>query len=302
MDNYSSQGSVPGFPAPAARMGRWRASKLLVHQSWDLLKRDKELLLFPVMTIVLSLGALILGVGMLVLFFVSGGAESLRQADVSKVALDAGAYVLLFIIYFVLFFITTFMQVGMVTIAYARLQGQDLTFGNGISNAFGHIGKIFIWSLVASTVGVVLKIISDRSQLIGKIVASLLGAAWGILTFFIVPILVVENISIRESLKKSAAIIRRTWGEALIINIGLGLYFFLLALVGIAVFVASFFTANLVFILVALGLMILYFIFLALVSSVLGMIIRVVLYEYANSGKIAEGFTPELIRSAIKVK
>ena len=105
---------------------------------------------------------------------------------------------------------------------------------NGAANNFN---KIFIWSVISATVGVILRIIADKSKLIGKVVASLFGAAWNILTYFSLPSLVIGNTSIKDSFKESAAMIRKTWGETIIVNFGAGLFFALLAVLLTALFI-----------------------------------------------------------------
>ena len=90
-------------------------------------------------------------------------------------------------------------------------------------------GKVFIWSVISATVGIILSIISERSKLVGRIVSSLLGAAWGFLTFFALPAMVIKNISVTDSFKESTATIRRVWGETFIVTIGTGMFFGLIA-------------------------------------------------------------------------
>jgi hypothetical protein len=80
----------------------------------------------------------------------------------------------------------------------------------------------------------VLQFIADRSKLVGKIVASIFGAAWAILTYFSLPSLVIGQRTVKESFKESAALIRKTWGETIIVNFGVGFFFGILFFLGLA--------------------------------------------------------------------
>ena len=62
----------------------------------------------------------------------------------------------------------------------------------------------------------------------GQFVAGLLGMAWSITTYFVIPVLVVEKKNPFEAMKRSVGILRKTWGESLVANFGIGLIVFLL--------------------------------------------------------------------------
>ena len=207
-----------------------------------------------------------------------------------------------FLMYFLTTFITIFFEAAIIIIIRGRLNGQQLTFKDGLNGAFSKVGKIFAWSLFSATIGVILKMISDRSQILGKIVIMILGAAWGVLTFFIAPVLIVENFSIKESLKKSAETIKRVWGETVIVNVGVGLYFGLLFLAGFAVFILTLFSANKAIIIVGAVALFVYILALIVMSATLSVVFRMVLYEYANTGNVPQGFSPEVISMAFREK
>ncbi len=279
------------------KIGKFKASKLLVKESWNILKQDKEMVLFPVASVFVNLLSIII-VSVFFFFMISG--KFFGISDNTNRIIE---YLWIFIVYFISFFVTIFFQAGIVSIAHSRLNNQDASFVDGIRVAYSHIGKIALWSLLSATIGVVLNAISEKSKFLGKIVASLLGAAWNLASFFIVPVLILEDISIKESLNKSVAIIRKNWGETLIVNIGMSLYFIVLALAGILVFVvAAFFAKNSAIILGLLALLISYFVLLAIISSTLNVIFKVALYEYANTGVTPKGFSRSLIDMAFKNK
>ena len=284
--------------APEKKIGKFKASMIITKESWNLLKKDKEMMLFPIISSVVSFIAI--GIVAIVFFLVSLG------GDFENANPESSSYnvelVYVFAMYFLTFFITIFFQTGIIAIVHGRLNNQDLSFGDGMRKAFDKIGKIALWSLVAATVGVILKTISDRSKILGKIVIAILGAAWGILTFFIAPIIIIEDLSIKESLKKSASTIKSVWGETMIINIGVGFYFGMLFLAGIVIFIATLFTANAIIIITSAIVLFVYLVVLCVISSTLSVIFKVILYEYASSGKVPMGFSREVMDMAFKKK
>jgi hypothetical protein len=293
----NSPASSPVQQEPVKKIGRFKASRIIAKESWALLKKDKEIMLFPVLSAMTSL--ILIAIAGLVMFFLilSGNIKNLEQADQGNYALNV---VIVFVMYFLTAFITIFFETGIITVVKGRLSGQELTFMDGLNNSFKKAGKIAKWSFVAATVGLILKMISERSGILGRIVIAILGAAWSILTFFIAPILIVEDLSIKESLQKSASIIKKVWGETVIIDVGVGLFIGLLIFLGIFVFIATLFTMNATIIIISAILLFIYILILAVISSALSVIYRVVLYEYANTGVVPQGFSPEAISLAFK--
>ncbi len=278
-------------------MGKFAASKTIVRESWSILKQDKELLLFPVVSAVISLVA----TGALIFWYVTS--MSSVDLETAKESTSVAQFLFLLVYYVIIFFIANFFQTAMYVIISARFNGQDLGFGDGVKGAWENMGKIFLWSLISATVGVILRAIADRSEIFGRIVAALLGAAWNIMTYFSLLSLVIGNKSVKESFKESASIIRRTWGETLIVNVGVGFFFGVITLaVAFALFVLAFLIQDMI-VAIALGVIfVLYIACLSVVSSTLGAIFKFALYEYGRSGKIIAGFTPDVVANAFKKK
>ena len=98
---------------------------------------------------------------------------------------------------------------------------------DGLALARQHIGKIFVWALITATVGMILRAIQERSGIVGRIVIGIVGIAWSVLTFFVVPVLLYEPVGVGESIKRSASIFRQRWGEQFIGNATIGLAIFI---------------------------------------------------------------------------
>lgn len=283
-------------------MGKFKASKMIVAESWALLKRDKEIMWFPVLSSITSLIALII-MGAIYYFVVLSANLSGFQAGNHQALSTAGSYVSLIIYYFVMFFIVNFFQAGIYIIAHGRFNGNNLSFSDGINGALKNSGKIALWSLISATVGVVLRAIAERSKIIGKIVAAILGAAWNILTYFSLPSLVIGQRSVIDSFKESASVIRKTWGETIIVTFGVGFVFGLITFLGIIVGIVIIIIAPVASVMIGvLVLEIIFIVGISIISSSLGSIFKLALYEYASTGKIPQGFSAELIQNAIKTK
>jgi len=148
----------------------------------------------------------------------------------------------------------------------------------------------------------VLRMIEDRSSLIGRLVASLVGIAWTLATFFVVPVLAFENLGPIEALKRSAELFRRNWGEEVVGTFSFGLIFFLLAVPGVLLPVFGGALAGGTGVTVGASLMFIYFIFLAVVSASTHGIFLAALYRYATSGTVSPGFSPDTLSSAWQPK
>lgn len=287
------------MPSVPVTIGKFKASRMIVGESWKILKQDKELLWFPVFSAITSLLALI-AMGIL-FFFIAMGSDIYAFENAKEDLLNVMGYVIIFIYYLVMFFIANYYLAGIYIIAHGRFSGQDLSLKDGMAGANRNIGKIFIWSLISATIGVILQMIANRFKFVGRIVAAILGATWTVLTYFSLPSLVIGQRSVSESFKESAAIIRKTWGETIIVNFGVGLFF------GIIMFLGWVITLGIIalvpvfeVIILVLILFMIFIITITIISNTLSAIFKLALYEYALTGTVPQGFTPDLVRGAIK--
>lgn len=203
-------------------MGRIRNSWSLVMQSFAILRADKVLMLYPVLSALACVGA----TGIV---FAGGGIAAYPairvalQADTtwrpSPLFVIAGVFAFHLLNYFVMAFFNTAL-VGAATI---RLQGGSPTLHDGLALAWEREGIIVQWAVLATTVGTVLKLIERRAQLIGRLVAKFVGLAWTLASFFVAPILAFEELGPVDALKRSARIFRQTWGEEVVGGLSFGL-------------------------------------------------------------------------------
>lgn len=278
-------------------LGRsWHLTKL----SFEVIRQDKELLAFPALSGVFSLIYLVsLLFPTVIIDVVRDGGESF--------ALDALDYVILFAAYVGLAFITSFFNVCVVYTSKTRFEGGDATFLDSIGFAVSRLPRILAWSLVSATVGIALRLLynaAERAGVVGRIIigilASLLGAAWTILTLFVIPVMVYEDVGPVDAIKRSAATLRDTWGESLARHYGLGLieglFLFLGALVAVPGFmlVAQSGPGPIIAVASVLGA---YCLGVVLVFAVANGVFNTALYAYATSGKTPGELDGDLLGS-----
>ncbi|MBK8988094.1 MAG: hypothetical protein IPM39_18835 [Chloroflexi bacterium] len=278
-------------------MSRISSSWELVKASWGVLLADKELAIFPIISFFASM--IVVATFFLPMLF----------AGVFDAIFAGGAQVLGFVVgfafYIFLYFVTFFFNSALVGAAMIRLEGGDPTVGDGLRIAFQHIGAIFGYAVIAATVGMILKAISERAGFIGQIVIGVIGFVWNVATFLVVPVLVMEKVGPVDGVKRSAELLKKTWGEQIVGNFSIGLIFGLLIfgviLASVALVVATA-VAGLTWLAVGLALAgLLALIILGLISSSLNGIFTAAVYQYATTGE-SKYFEPEMIKNTFKLK
>jgi hypothetical protein len=277
------------------KISRFKASWLLLKESLRFLRADSELLLVPVIaTIIMVLLFAVLIIGLLVSGFVTTTPGDTWTTQ--GLIFIAGSYL---ITAFVVA-IATAMVAHTVSV---RTRGQNATIGQSLWVALRHLPALFMWSLLSATVGVVLRAISERSQWLGRIATSFLGAAWGVVTYFVVPAIIIDKKSALAALSRSGTVFKQMWGETLITNISLGLIFLALHAVAILLFLAAFFVSvqtetSVVFVISGIVYVVWLFAAIAL-QHVLNSIIVTLLYVYATADTPPENFNTTLLEAIV---
>ena len=188
-----------------------------------LLKKDKELILFPI------LAAIFVIIFVWIIFtFVGLDISALTAEDNQSEEMPV---IPLLILLFGANFIVVFFNSALVSAALDRLRGGDPNIRSGLSHASKHIHHIFIWSIIVTIMALIFAAIraSARNrgavgQIMTSIFASLLQAGWAMMTFFVVPIIVSENLSPFAAIKRSSGLFKQTWGNQVTANFGFGIF------------------------------------------------------------------------------
>src|SRR6185295_14099720 len=188
----------------------WR----LIKASTKVLNADGELLVLPILS---GIATLLIGGAMV------WQAMTIQTGADGEVVATPELYVWLFALYIVMYFVVIFFNTALVGAAIERLDGGDPTIRSGLALATRRIIPILGYAVVSATVGIVLRVIGERSGLIGRLVAGAVGIAWTVATFLVVPVLAAEGIGPLAAVDRSAALLKQTWGENLIGNSGINL-------------------------------------------------------------------------------
>ncbi len=263
-------------------MSRFQTSWEIAKRSWAVLRADKTLAWFPVLS---ALGSLLV-IGVLGGLFLVAGIDTSSNGN----SLQPIGYVLIVVAYLALAMVQTYFLAGLVAGADQRLRGNDSTLRSALDIANSRLHRLLPWAVVTATVTMVLQLIEERFGIVGTIVARLVGLAWNLVTFLVVPILVLEDLGVGDALKRSKDLFKKTWGENVIGQFGLGAVGFLLTFPGILLIVigVGIGTAGIV-VLGTLG--VVWLIAAAVVVSAMSGIYRTALYHYAANGEVPGEFS-----------
>ena len=272
----------------------------LAKESWGVLRMDKELIAFPLFS---GIAGLLVFASFAVPLWSTGYLDAL--SDDPNAFQDPIAWVISFAFYFVNYFVIVFFNSALIACAVKRFRGGDPTLAYGFQASMQRLPQIAGWALVSATVGILLRAIEQSNERAGQIAAALLGMAWSIATYFVVPVLVVEGVGPIEAIKRSGSVLKRTWGEAISANFGIGFIGFLASLPAIALILLGAYvigqaSAALGIILIVVG--ILGLMLVGLISSALDAIVLAALYLYANDGDIPGQFNTRLLRQAFATR
>ena len=266
-------------------MGRLRNTWHLAKTSWTVLKKDRELLWIPVLSFLAS--AAVLAVALVLVLVTLSVTSSDAQ---SSEATNPAAIVVFVIAALAMGVISVFFNGALVAGAHERMTGGDPTVGSAVRRAFARIPGLVPWAILTTTVGLVLQALRERAGWLGRMVISMVGMAWEVVTFLTVPAIIIDNLGAIEGVKRSASLLRRTWGENIAARVGFGLLGFLLIIP--AAVVAGLFIASGVAVLAVVGIIaaVAWIALVVVVLTALNAIFQTALYLYATTGSLPSGF------------
>ena len=277
--------------------GSFSNSFALVKASANVLKMDKELMVFPLMS---GIATVLVTASFVAPFAVTGGWEIFGDGENASYL----AYALGFLFYMAQYTVIFFFNSALVGAALIRLDGGDPTVSDGLAIASKRMGPILGYAALSATVGMILRFISERSGFLGRIVVGFVGMGWTLATYLAVPVLVTKNVGPIDAVKESSGLFKKTWGEQVVGNFGLG---WAIALMTLSWALVSAFMIMLGAQIAggaaaaAVGVSVIGFIFLALFSSALKGVYTAALYRYAITGD-AGHFEPQIMGNAFRRK
>ena len=271
----------------------WQITKL----SWKVLQLDRELIFFPIMG---TIGAILVGAVAAGVFAGTGTFD--RLGSPSDAEFNIVDLIIALVAYFGGLFMVIFFNAALVAAARERLEGGDPNVMSGIRAVRGMWLAILGWTIITGTVGIILQALQSMARenshgvmrIVAMILVALLQTAWAYITFFVIPVLVVERVGPISAIRRSGSLLRRSWGEQLTASFSFFLIYLLaILIVAIPVVVLIFvWPVGAIIVGVILG-----GIALASVAAMEG-IFKAALYEWVSEGKGSEWFDRQLLANA----
>lgn len=268
-------------------------------QSWAVLKQDRELMWLPVIGAIVA--AVVAAVVMIPIALSQDWDAITANSEAASEQLGGGTYAALAALTLALAFISIFFRAALVSGAHERMSGGDPTVRSAIAGAVERLPKLFGWALITTIVGSILRAIEQRAGALGRFVINLVGMAWAVTTFLVIPVIVIENSGAIDSTKRSVALFRHTWGENLSAQVGFGLIGFL-AFIPIFIVAALGAAIGTLLGFVLIGLAVIAGIILITLLSALGGIFQTALYHYAVGTEISAELDATMLRDSFTRK
>jgi hypothetical protein len=236
-------------------------------------------------------------------YFRSYGTERNPHFSLSPIA---GVYVAF--LYFVSMFTATFFNVAFYNEILAALSGEPVSLGRGLRFACTRWKAILMWALFAGLIGLIIKAIEQKFEIVGRIIARFVGLAWSIASVFVIPVIVREESSSNPiaMIKKSAGILQQVWGEGLIGYVGIGAINSIVFVSSLAVVVVASIASAQLHLYWVLGFAIagwlLSMILWSYLMNVASLVYKGALFLYASEGIVSEPYDQDMLNSAWKYK
>ena len=183
-----------------------------ISKSWQLLiqclqffSKNKDLLFFPIITLVLS----ILTISIIL---------TSSLFEIEKIIPFVKNYphpviIILFLLtlYFSFLCMIVYFNTGLIVCAVERLQGKQCSIADGLKLTARHWWPLLQWTIFSATIGFILNVLESSHKTIAEFISILLGFTWAIGTYFVIPIIVFENVGPFQAIKRGFTIFGRGW-------------------------------------------------------------------------------------------
>ncbi len=264
----------------------WRFAKA----SYSLVWRHKRLLVFPLFS---GIAAILVLASFLPPLHQTGALAAWSEAatESGEQTLPPAAWITLFIYYVVNYFVIVFFKAGLVVCAMRSMQGQPVRVMDGLSEAAKRWYAILCWAVVSSVVSVILRALESNKKT-GRFVVAILGTAWTAMTYFVIPIIVIDSRGPIQAVRDSANTLKQTWGTALTGNFSMGLINFVVVipmfiLIGFLLWM-GFSVGTPIAVGAAIAVAVILILTFGCLSSAAGMVFKAILFSYATGKSLPE--------------
>ncbi|MCH9816248.1 MAG: hypothetical protein K0U64_07320 [Actinomycetia bacterium] len=299
-------------------MGAWSDSREVTKRCFSVVKANPYMMAFPVIGAVAAVVAMlaIVGVGLAVMGLDTVTTEVEKAAQGGDVATltYVEALIILALAGYAAVLVTQVCMGALVSAADMELRGEDSSIGAGFSAAFSRFGPLAGWAAIQTLVGWLLSAIRGNGSgnnailaIVRMMVAAIAAVAWALITFFVLPLIMLRGKGPISAIKESTRLLKQTWGSRLAggVRIG-GLIFLLAVLPGIIVLIAgglvAFLTENLGVGIPVMVIGAVVIICAQILVSTLRAVFSVALLHFAEDGSVQGPFTAAELQSAVRVK
>lgn len=265
----------------------------LFSASWSVLRQDKSLAVYPFISAITGLIVIAsFAFPVFTMFLHIHHTVDVYGTSQTTTQVDPLGWVLIGVGYFALIYVGIFCNAALIYAANERLTGTGPgTLASGFGGAASRAGALLPWALLSATVTVILRSLEERFGILGRIAIAIVGIAWTLVTYLVVPVIVLEGGSTGKAISRSSSLFRETWGENVIGNVGLGFFNFVVALSAMALFMLGVMTGTTVGMAVCGLIAVVWLIVASQVLVAMAGIYRVALYRYAVDGAPPAAYT-----------
>ena len=268
--------------------GRLQNSIDLAKASWGILREDRKLAVLPLLS----------GLSVLVVALAFFGPVALIVHNGASVSSKPIEWILGVAGYVAVTYVAVFFNAALVFAADKRMRGEPVAIGEAVHAAAARAHVLLPWAVLSATVSVVLRAMEERAGIVGRIVGSLVGIAWSLVTFLVLPVLVIEQLGPFQAVKRSTELFKKTWGENMIANAGIGIVALVATLAG-ALPCALLIAVGGPIAVIGIVALVTWVVGVQLVAAALTGILQMALYRFATDG-VVPGFDTDQLRGAFR--
>lgn len=283
----------------------------LSQQSWAALNRNSHLLLFPTLAASVMIGIAIV---LVVLVANSPSLQPLlpNQPPTLEVTHWLLALAIATIYYVISHAIVIFSNTALVGTILKLLQHKPVTLDQGLRLISKRSGPILSYALLSATVGTIAHLTNlfnrGPENAISASLGGLLGGLnlnlWDVTVFFVLPLLIAEQLGVVASLKQSLTLFRQTWAGDFIgattIDEASSMVYITIWLIGGALMVSALQSSSLATLIAALLFTIAAFRMVHLINGSVNGVLQASLYNYAVTGDAGRFIKTHLATTAFQ--
>ncbi|ABS77987.1 hypothetical protein CbuD7D7780_06655 [Coxiella burnetii] len=278
-------------------MSRFTRGWEIGKQSFSIIRANKKLLIYPLISIIVCMFLLLLIA--MPLWHLELNHWQTGQSNFSKNLI----VILLFLgILYLCNFVIAFCNAAFMASIMAYFDQRPATVAEGFRVAKSRFWAIMGWSFISSTFGATIRLVGSRLNNLAFVAAIFAGITWTIISYFVIPVIILEKIGPIKAIKRSSQWLQKTWGTSLTANFNLGILFLIPRLLVLLPLLIGFYLPSTNAALLGSSITAILLILLYMFSNGLHNILRCVLYHYATTGKSPPSCNPALLQTAFRTR